>query len=97
MEEAMISYIYYEFDGYVLDTRRRAVWRHDGTPLSLTPRLFNVLLLFVERPGELIDKDWLMTRLWPGMDIGENSLSQIVCSLRQAPFRRPLSRSASGE
>ena len=83
----MISSIAYEFDGFVLDTRRRGVWRHDGTPLRLTPRLFNILLLFVERPGELIDKDWLMTRLWPGMDIGENSLSQIICSLRQALAR----------
>jgi len=74
----------YEFDGYVLDTRCRGVWRLDGTPLKLTPRLFKALLLFVERPGELLEKDWLMTRLWPGMDVGENSLSQIVCNLRQA-------------
>jgi len=74
----------YEFDGFMLDTRRRGVWREDGTPLRLTPRLFNTLLLFVERPGELLGKDWLMSRLWPGMDVGENSLSQIVCNLRHA-------------
>jgi DNA-binding winged helix-turn-helix (wHTH) protein len=74
----------YEFDGFVIDTQRRGVWRRDGTPLRLTPRLFRTLLLFVERPGELLEKDWLMSRLWPGMDVGENSLSQIVCNLRQA-------------
>lgn len=77
----------YEFDGFVLDTRRRGVWGQDGTPVRLTPRLFRTLLLFVERPGELLDKDWLMARLWPGMDVGENSLSQVICCLRRALAR----------
>jgi DNA-binding winged helix-turn-helix (wHTH) protein len=73
----------YQFDGFVLDTRRRGVWRQDGTPVRLTPRLFNTLLLFVERPGELLGKDWLMDRLWPGIYVVENSLSQVVCTLRR--------------
>jgi DNA-binding winged helix-turn-helix (wHTH) protein len=72
----------YQFDGFMLDVRRRGVWR-DGTPVRLTPRLFNTLLLFVEHPGELLGKDWLMDRLWPGMCVVENSLSQIVCTLRR--------------
>ena len=55
----------YEFDGFVVDVRRRGVWRHDGTPVQLTARLFKTLLLFVEHPGELLDKDWLMARIWP--------------------------------
>jgi DNA-binding winged helix-turn-helix (wHTH) protein len=74
----------YEFDGFVLDARRRGVWRRDGGQVRLTARLFNTLLLFVERPGELLGKDWLMDTLWPGMDVGENSLSQVVCGLRRA-------------
>jgi DNA-binding winged helix-turn-helix (wHTH) protein len=74
----------YEFDGFVLDTRLRGVRQPDGTPMRLTPRMFRTLLLFVEHPGELLGKEWLMARLWPGMDVGENSLSRIVCNLRQA-------------
>lgn len=74
----------YEFDGFMVDVRRRGVWRQDGTPVQLTARLFKTLLLFVEHQGELLDKDWLMARIWPGMDVGENSLSQIICSLRRA-------------
>ena len=73
----------YEFDGFVLDARRRSVHWH-GTPVRLTARLFNTLLLFVEHPGELLGKDWLMEALWPGLEVGENSLSQVVCSLRRA-------------
>ena len=82
--EGLRMYAGYEFDGFILDTRRRGVWRSDGTPMKLTPRLFSTLLLFVQRPGELLGKDWLMARLWPGLVVGENSLSQIVCNLRQA-------------
>ncbi len=55
--------------------------------MQLTARLFKTLLLFVERPGELLDKDWLMATIWPGMDVGENSLSQIICGLRRALVR----------
>jgi DNA-binding winged helix-turn-helix (wHTH) protein len=74
----------YEFDGFVLDEQRRCVWRRDGTPVRLPGRLFNALLIFVEHPGELLGKDWLMEALWPGLYVGENSLSQIVCGLRRA-------------
>jgi DNA-binding winged helix-turn-helix (wHTH) protein len=74
----------YEFGDFVVDVRRRGLWRQDGTPVQLTARLFRSLLLFVERPGELLDKDWLMAAIWPGMDVGENSLSQVICSLRRA-------------
>jgi DNA-binding winged helix-turn-helix (wHTH) protein len=74
----------YEFGGFLVDVRRRGLWRQDGSPVQLTARLFRSLLLFVERPGELLDKEWLMAAIWPGMDVGENSLSQVICSLRRA-------------
>jgi DNA-binding winged helix-turn-helix (wHTH) protein len=77
----------YQFDGFVLDVGRRGLWRPDGTPVKLTPRLFNTLLLFVEHPGELLGKDWLMSRLWPGTYVVENSLSQIISALRRSLAR----------
>jgi TolB-like protein/DNA-binding winged helix-turn-helix (wHTH) protein/tetratricopeptide (TPR) repeat protein len=52
--------------------------------LNLSPRLFKALLLFVEHPGELLDKDALMGALWPGLVVDENSLSQVVSGLRRA-------------
>jgi TolB-like protein/DNA-binding winged helix-turn-helix (wHTH) protein len=56
----------------------------DGETLTLTPRLFSALLLFVENAGELLDKDALMQALWPGLVVEENSLSQVVSGLRRA-------------
>ncbi len=63
------------------------LWRPDGTPVKLTPRLFNTLLLFVEHPGELLGKDWLISRLWPGLYVVENGLSQVISILRRALAR----------
>ena len=72
------------FGGYVLDGARRCVTRPDGSPLALTPRLFNALYLFASRPGELIDKRELMRALWPGLVVEENNLSQLISALRRA-------------
>ncbi len=74
----------YAFGEFTLDPLRRAVWRRDGTPLALTPRLFNALQLLVEHPGELLDKDVLLAALWPGLVVEENSLSQVISALRRA-------------
>ncbi len=74
----------YAFGPFVLDPLRRSVWRQDGAPVALTPRLFNALLQFVEHPGQLLHKDWLMTVLWPDRVVEENSLSQVISALRRA-------------
>ncbi len=74
----------YAFDDFVLERSQQRVLRGDGTELSLTPRVFSALLLFVEHPGELLDKDTLMAALWPGLVVEDNNLSQVVSSLRRA-------------
>ncbi|HEX7440434.1 MAG TPA: tetratricopeptide repeat protein [Caldimonas sp.] len=66
--------------------------RGDGTALSLTPRQFDALLLFVENAGLLLDKDTLMRALWPGLVVEENNLSQTVSSLRRALGDEPPGR-----
>lgn len=74
----------YAFGDFLLERAQQRVLRADGSALVLTPRLFNALLLFVERPGELLDKDTLMQALWPGLVVEENNLSQVVSGLRRA-------------
>ncbi len=74
----------YAFGDFVLERSQQRVLRGDGTPLNLTPRLFSALLLFVERPGDLLDKDALMLALWPGLVVEENNLSQVISGLRRA-------------
>lgn len=68
----------------MLERAQHRVLRADGTPLELSPRLFDALLLFVQRAGELLDKDFLIAALWPGLVVEENNLSQVVHGLRRA-------------
>ncbi|MEO8525362.1 MAG: winged helix-turn-helix domain-containing protein [Caldimonas sp.] len=74
----------FAFGDFVLERNQQRVLRRDGTDLGLTPRLFSALLLFVERAGELLDKDTLFLAVWPGVVVEENNLSQVVSALRRA-------------
>lgn len=74
----------YAFGDFILERSQQRVLRGDGTELSLTPRLFSALLLFVERAGQLVEKDALFLALWPGLVVEENNLSQVVSGLRRA-------------
>jgi DNA-binding winged helix-turn-helix (wHTH) protein/TolB-like protein/Flp pilus assembly protein TadD len=74
----------YAFGDFVLEPSQQRVRHVDGTLLNLTPRLFSALLLFVERAGELLDKDTLILALWPGLVVEENNLSQVISGLRRA-------------
>ncbi len=74
----------YRFHEFVLQTQQRRLLGPDGAEVELTPRLFDALLFLVERAGELLDKDRLLTELWPGVVVEENSLSQSISALRKA-------------
>jgi len=72
------------FGDFVLQRAQQRVLRPDGSELGLTPRLFDALLLFVDHPDTLLDKDRLMAALWPGLVVEENNLSQTISALRRA-------------
>lgn len=75
----------YEFDGFRLDPRRRLL-RAPATlaPVDLPPRVFDLLVLLVERAGHLIEKRTLLDRLWLDTTVEENSLERNVSLLRRA-------------
>ena len=74
----------YRFHEFTVDVAQRSLIGADGTPVELTPRLFDGLLFLVEHPGELLTKDALLAALWPGLVVEENSLSQAISALRRA-------------
>lgn len=74
----------YAFGDFVLERTQQRVQNRAKETLSLTPRLFAALLFFVERPGELVDKETLFRALWPDLVVEENNLSQVISALRRA-------------
>ena len=74
-----------EFDRFRLDPATRLlVDTRTGDPIPLPPRVFDTLLCLVEHSGELVTKSDLMDRVWPGVTVEENSLTQNISQLRRA-------------
>ncbi|MBV9928906.1 MAG: winged helix-turn-helix domain-containing protein [Acidobacteria bacterium] len=73
----------YEFGPFRLNPLRRVLLR-EGRPVALTGKVFDTLLVFVERRGRVLAKDELMSALWPDTAVEENNLTQHVSMLRKA-------------
>jgi DNA-binding winged helix-turn-helix (wHTH) protein/Tol biopolymer transport system component len=73
----------FEFGPFRLDVDG---WRlsRDGEPVALEPRVFALLVLLVERRGELLTKSEVIARLWQGIHVEERTLTQHVYVLRKA-------------
>jgi TolB-like protein/DNA-binding winged helix-turn-helix (wHTH) protein/Flp pilus assembly protein TadD len=55
----------------------------DGVPITLGGRAFDVLLALVEARGEIVTKEALMRRVWPGAIVEENNLQVQISTLRK--------------
>ncbi|MGB9474851.1 MAG: winged helix-turn-helix domain-containing protein, partial [Candidatus Udaeobacter sp.] len=73
----------YDFAGFQLDTAKRLLRRMDGTPVPLTPRVFETLLYMVEHRDAVLDKERIMEAVWTDSIVEENNLAQAISKLRQ--------------
>ena len=55
-----------------------------GCPVALGGRALDILLALIERPGEVVSKQELMRRVWPGIAVEESNLRVNIASLRKA-------------
>src|SRR5580658_6633598 len=74
----------YCFGDFVLDPGRRALSRANS-PISLTPRAFDVLLFLVQNPNRLVTKEELLEAVWGDTFVEEANLTQYISHLRKAP------------
>ncbi|MBV9634219.1 MAG: winged helix-turn-helix domain-containing protein [Methylobacteriaceae bacterium] len=56
----------------------------DERPVHLGSRAFALLKAFVEHAGELLDREMLAARAWPGLSIEESNLRAQIAALRRA-------------
>ena len=55
-----------------------------GNLVALTPKVFELLVLLVEHPGRLLEKEWIIKTLWPDTFVEEANLSVNISTLRKA-------------
>jgi DNA-binding winged helix-turn-helix (wHTH) protein/tetratricopeptide (TPR) repeat protein len=72
----------YRFDRFELDERSGQL-REDGRPVTLQPKLYELLVLLLQHPGRLFSREDLQQRLWPGVYVSEASLPQAIARLRK--------------
>ena len=56
---------YIHFGSFHLDVERRELFR-DGLPIRVQSKIIEALLILVEHPGQIITREILRARLWPG-------------------------------
>jgi DNA-binding winged helix-turn-helix (wHTH) protein/Tol biopolymer transport system component len=72
----------FEFGRFRLDRTERFLFQ-DGTPVPLSPRLFDTLLILVENSGHVVEKNDLMQKIWTDVAVEENNLTQNISALRK--------------
>jgi TolB-like protein len=78
----------YAFGRFLLRVRER-VLLEEGVPVELGSRALDVLLELLASGGQLLTKEALLDRVWPGVIVEENNLQVQISVLRRAlgPFR----------
>jgi DNA-binding winged helix-turn-helix (wHTH) protein len=74
------------FEGFRLEQRGLFREEHDAVlgPVEIGSRALDVLRVLLERPGDLVSRDEIMTAAWPGTVVDYNNLNVQISTLRRA-------------
>lgn len=73
----------FRFDRFIFDSRRHVLLR-DGAQVALTPKALTLLDLLIESAPDVVSKDTIYARLWPGVFVETGNLHNLVSELRNA-------------
>ena len=74
----------YIFEGFSLDLARGGLFSPAQAEIPLRPKAFALLRLFVENAGRLLDRDTILSVVWPKVLVTEDSITQCVREIRAA-------------
>jgi DNA-binding winged helix-turn-helix (wHTH) protein/tetratricopeptide (TPR) repeat protein len=72
----------YQFGPFRLSVIDRQLFRGE-TPIPLTPKVFETLVVLVEEAGRLVQKDEFFSRIWPDTVVEEVGLAHNISQLRR--------------
>jgi len=55
-----------------------------GKAVKVEPKAMAVLLHLATRPGQVVSREALLSDVWPGVVVGDDSLTQVIIKLRKA-------------
>jgi DNA-binding winged helix-turn-helix (wHTH) protein len=71
------------FGPFQVDPRTWTLSR-DGVAVELSPRLVEILGYVAAKGGDIVTKEELLDRFWPGVNVSENTLTRAVADIRKA-------------
>jgi TolB-like protein/DNA-binding winged helix-turn-helix (wHTH) protein/Flp pilus assembly protein TadD len=82
--------LFYEFGEFQLDVRRRILRSlRRGQPVNLTPKAVGTLVFLIEHAGQVVEKESLLSAIWPNVVVEEGNLTQTIHVLRRALGEHP--------
>src|ERR1700681_576015 len=81
------------FGAYEADLHTDELWKH-GTRVKLVGQPFEILAALVRRPGQLVTREEIRARLWPGdtfvdfnhgLNAAVNKLRDVLCDSADTP------------
>lgn len=83
LDRAVHEPLGHEFADFRVDVGKRLLLRGDE-PVSLTPKVFDTLLVLIQHRDEVLTKERLMNLLWADSFVEESNLTQNIAVLRKA-------------
>ena len=72
----------YEFGRFRCDPAEHLLFC-DGKAVSLAPKAFEILIIFIKSNGRLLTKDEMMQKVWPDTFVEEANLTINISALRK--------------
>lgn len=71
----------FEFGEFLLDTDEKVLLRR-GEPVSITPKIYDLLYLLVKNHGHIVEKNLIMNEVWTDRFVEESNLTYSIHQLR---------------
>ena len=71
-----------QFGEFTLDSKQERLLC-EGKYIAIEPKLFELLLLFVNQPNTIISRQDILDNLWAGSLVTDNAINKLVANLRK--------------
>ena len=73
-----------KFGEYILDVEHSRLLNASGnSEIFIEPKIFELLLLFIERPNAVISRQDMLEQLWAGSVVTDNAINKLIGNLRK--------------
>jgi class 3 adenylate cyclase len=73
----------WRFAGFTLNLVRGTLLADGETEVALRPKSFALLRLLVENAGRLLDRDTIMSAIWPDVVVGDEAITHCIRDIRR--------------